>query len=240
MDNSDKLIEKIKEQDLKPIPRWQFLMKDSILWTLFIMSTIFGAFAFSIVLYAIQQVDFNLFGHMTHSWYEMLLSLVPLIWIIFLIVSILLIIISIKNSRKGYKFSPLTVLGLGTALSILLGVLFFITGGGKWLDHAFAQKISRYDSVEDRKIEVWSLPEEGTLSGTILSTGENTFELEDFKGKSWIVDFSHADLVPSVEILDGEKIKMTGKMLSENRFQADKIRPWGGFQHRHHGGRKNK
>jgi len=239
MDNSDKLIGKIKEKDLKPLPRWQFLMKDSIMWTLFIFSTLFGALAFSIILYAIQQVDFNLFGHMTHSGYELLLSLVPLIWIIFLIVSIFLIIISIKNSRKGYKFSPLTILGLGTALSILLGTLFFITGGGKWLEHAFAQKITQYDSIEDRKIEVWSVPEDGTLSGKILSVTDESFELEDFKGKLWIVDFSEADLVPAVELIDGEKIKMTGIMLSDNKFKADKIRPWGGFQHRYHGGRKN-
>lgn len=239
MHNSDKLLEKITEQDLRPAPRWRYLFKDAAMWILFIISAIFGALAFSVILYAIQQVDFNLVSHMSHSGFELMLSLVPLVWIICLIPCLIMIIISIKNSRKGYKFHALTVLGLGTALSMLIGTLFFITGGGKWLDHVYAQKSTGYNSIEERKISVWSNPEEGTLSGKIISATETEFELEDFSGKLWTVDYKEADIVPAVQIMEGEKIKMTGTMRSEKSFQANIIRPWGGFQHRYHGGRKN-
>jgi hypothetical protein len=238
MDNSTNLIEKIKEKQLKPLPRWLYLFKDTMLWILYILSTIFGSLAFSVILFVIQQVDFNIIGHMSHSWFELLLGLVPFLWIISLVICLLISVVSLKNSKKGYKLSALSLVGLATALSILIGTFFFISGGGKWLEDAFATNVSQYESMQERKMKVWSMPEDGSLSGTILSAGDETFELEDFKGKSWMIDYKDADIVPAVVIIDGEKIKMTGNMTSDATFKADKIRPWGGFQHRYHGGRE--
>jgi hypothetical protein len=240
MDNSKKLIEKIKELQLKPLSRWRFTAKNNMIWLIFIFCVLFGALAFSVILFAIQQVDFDIIGHMSHSRSELLLALVPFFWIISLFVFLVIAMISIKNSKKGYKFTSLSLIGFGTALSILGGTLFFISGGAQWLENAFASNVSQYESIQERKTKVWSLPEDGYLSGTILSAGDSTFELDDFTGKSWIVDFKDADIVPSIEIIDGEKIKLTGKMTSDKTFKADKIRPWGGFQHRYHGGRNNK
>jgi hypothetical protein len=239
MDNSTKLIEKIKEEQVKPIPRWRFTFKDTLIWLIFIFCVLFGALAFSVILFAIQQVDFNIIGHLSHSWFELLLGLVPLFWIASLVIFLVIAILSIKNSKKGYKFTSPSLLGFATALSILTGTLFFISGGATWLENAFAIRVSAYEGVEERKLQVWSMPEAGYLSGVILSVSENTFELEDFKGKSWMVTFKNADIVPSISLVDGEKIKLTGEMTSENTFKADKIRPWGGFQRRYHGGRGN-
>jgi hypothetical protein len=239
MDNSTKLIDKIKEEQVKPIPKWRFTFKDTFIWLAFIFCMLFGALAFSVILFAIQQSDFNLTGHMSHSWFELLLGLVPLVWIISLVLFMVIAIVSIRNSKKGYKFTRPAMLGFVTALSILVGTLFFITGGAQWLEHVFATSVSRYKSVEERKTQVWSRPEEGFLSGNIISAGDSTFELQDFSGKTWDVDFSSADIVPSVSIAEGEKIKMTGRAGSGNSFKAEIIRPWGGFQRRYHGGRGN-
>ena len=239
MDNSTKLIDKIKEGQVKPIPRWRFTIKDALIWLIFIFCVLFGALAFSVILFAIQQVDFDITGHLSHSWFELLLGLVPLFWIISLIIFLVLAILSIKNSKKGYKFTPPSLIGFATALSILTGTLFFISGGAQWLEHAFAMKVNLYESIEERKTQVWSMPEDGFLSGTIISVNDSTFELNDLKGKSWMVTFKNADIVPSISLADGEKIKLTGEMTSENTFKADKIRPWGGFQRRYQGGRGN-
>jgi len=239
MDNSSKLIEAIKEKQIMPIPKWRFILKDTAIWILFFMSVIFGALAFSIILFAIQQADFDLVSQMSGSWDKMIMGLVPLIWIIGLVICIVIAILSIKNSKKGYRFSAIALVGYGTALSILIGTLFFISGGAHWLENIFAKNISPYESVEERKTRVWSNPGEGFLSGTIISVRDSTFELTDLKGKAWEINFAHSDIVPAVSIEEGEKIKMTGLMTSDDTFRADMIRPWGGFQHRYHGGRKN-
>jgi hypothetical protein len=238
MDNAEKIIEMIREKEMKPKARWRFTTKNSLSWATFIIAVLFGAMAFSVILFAIQQSDFSLIAHMSHSIFEFMLGLIPLIWIIFLIIFLVMAIFSIKNSRKGYKFTSLSLAGFCAALSILAGTLFFISGGASWLENAFATTVRQYDSIEERKTKVWTMPEDGYLSGIILSVGDTTFEMEDFNGKSWTIEFREADIVPSISIVDGEKIKMTGNMTSDDAFKADKIRPWGGFQHRYHGGWK--
>jgi hypothetical protein len=238
MDNAEKLIEMIREKEMKPKARWRFTLKNSLALAAFITAVIFGALAFSVILFAIQQLDFSLIAHMSHSFFELMLGLVPFLWIISLIVFLVIAIFSIKNSKKGYKFTSPSLAGFCTALSILTGTLFFISGGAGWLENAFATNVSQYKSVEERKTKVWTMPEDGYLSGIIISVGDTTFELEDFTRKSWTIEFREADIVPSISIVDGEKIKMTGNMTSDDIFKADKIRPWGGFQHRNHGGWK--
>jgi hypothetical protein len=237
MDNSAKLIERIKEERVKPVPRWRFTLKDSLIWLCFIACTLIGALAFSVILFAIQQADFNFLGHLSHSWFEMMLVLVPLAWIIGLVLFLVFAIFSIKNSKKGYKFAPPALVAIATGLSILIGTLFFISGGAGWLENAFASRIDAYEGIEERKARVWSAPENGFLSGTIISVSDSLFELKDLKGKTWMVSYAGADIVPAVHIMDGEKIKMTGTMTSEDAFKAEMIRPWGGFQHRYQGGR---
>ena len=228
MDNSSKLIEKIRQQNVKPLPRWRFRVKNAAAWLIFLLAVILGALAFSVVLFAIQQLDFNLISHMKHSWFEFLLGLLPFFWIVSLIIFLVAAIISIKNSRKGYKFSALSLVGFSTALSILLGTLFFISGGAKWLENAFATNVTLYESVQDKKIKIWTMPEEGYLSGTITEVDARSFKLTDFNNKIWTIEFEGADIVPSVRVVNGEKIKIIGEMKSPDTFVAVKIRPWGG------------
>jgi hypothetical protein len=227
MENSKKLIDKIKEQQVKPVPRWRFLFKDGMTWGLFIFAVIFGSLAFSVILFAIQQMDFNIISHMSHSWFELLLGLLPFFWIISMVILLIIAIVSIKNSKKGYKFSISKVLGFCAALSILVGILFFISGGGRWLENAFSINVSLYESVQEKKTKLWSMPEEGYLSGTVMVFYGDSLQLKDFNEKTWTIILTNADIVPAVRFNIGEKIKLMGKMISDNRFYGEKVRPWG-------------
>ena len=214
---------------MKPIPRWRFTLKNALTWSVFIISALFGALAFSVILFAIQQLDFDLVAHMSHSRFELLLGLMPFFWIVTLIIFLVMAMISIKNSKKGYKFSAPKVMAFSISLSILSGTLFFIAGGGKWLERAFAVNVSLYESIQEKKTKLWMLPEEGYLSGTIESATEDSIYLKDFNGDLWTILHREADISPSVSMKEGETLKIIGTMLSESRFQAEKIRPWGGL-----------
>lgn len=228
MENSDKLIHTMKNQNLKPIPKWRFSLKGMVIGFTIFISVILGGLAFSIILFSIQQLGFDLITHMSHSKIEFLLGLLPFLWIGILIVFLILGMISIKNSRKGYKFSPSRLLLINSAFSILFGTLFFIGGGAQWLENTFAVKLELYESVNEKKIQMWSLPEEGYLSGTIESIDEKTLLLVDFSKKKWTIDYQQSFIPPSVLLEEGEMIKLKGKMVSSEYFHADEMRPWGG------------
>jgi hypothetical protein len=235
MDNAAKLVEKIKQENLRPKARWRFTLKNVMAWLGFVSAAFIGAVSFSVILFAIQQVDFNVVDHISHSLLELFLSMIPMVWILCLIVFVSMAAISLQYSKKAYKLGSLKLIGLCVAFSILTGTLFFYSGGAKWLEQAFDTNIDIYESIQDRKTKMWTQPTEGYLSGIIQSVDDNAFELRDFTDKLWQVEYQDVDIVPSVSVIPNEKIKMIGKMTGDNKFIAEKIRPWGGeFRQKRH------
>lgn len=235
MDASKKLIDRIKEQNIQPAPRWHFTLKNSLLLAGFVLAVLLGGLAFSIVLFAIQQTDFSVMSHLSHSPLELFLGLLPVLWITLLILSLLAAMYSIRHSKKGYKFSAFRQMAFSVALSILLGTLFFITGGAQRLEHAFEINIELYESINEKKIQLWVRPEEGQLAGKITAMEENSMELTDFYGNSWKIRFSDNTFIPPVVLMErGELIKLIGTKTGQGEFSAEEIRPWQGpgFQRR--------
>jgi len=50
-------LQKIKKENIKPIPKWQFLLKDSLVWGLFVLNLILGSIGFAIALYLLTNND---------------------------------------------------------------------------------------------------------------------------------------------------------------------------------------
>lgn len=227
-DSRQKILDIIKENDIKPTPKWVFRLRSTGGWVSFLIAVILGGLAFSVIIYAIQQSDFRLGDHSAHSGLEMFLSILPLIWLVFVVVFFLVSILGIKYSWKGYKIPLLKQTGWSIGLSITIGTLFFIGGGGGWLDNTFERTVGAYESIEQRKMQIWSTPEEGYHSGVIDQVLEESISLRDFNEKVWIIDITDTWIAPSVLLESGERIKLLGNKTGESAFRADEIRPWGG------------
>ena len=226
--SKNRILEIIKEQEIKPIPRWRFTAMRTGGWFLFLLGVFLGGLAFSVILYAIQQTDFKLKDHFGHSGLEILLSIIPFVWLILVISFFLLSIVGIRNSWGGYKLSILKQTGWSIALSMALGTIFFIGIGGSWLDNAFGNAITDYQTIEERKTNVWSNPNEGMLSGIINEIDEQYLTIMDFKENEWTIEIEETWIAPPVLLEVGEKIKLLGEKITNNQFKADEIRPWGG------------
>lgn len=228
MDNSDKIIEKIREQKLEPIPRSRFTLRNALIWSAYTLFVLIGAVAFSVILFVVQQMDFDLVAHMSHSLPELLLALTPFFWIIALLTGLVIAMVSMRKTKKGYKFTSPALAGLSVSFSILLGTLFFISGGAGWLENAFALRVSLYEGVQEKKIKVWMAPEEGYLAGTIIEKDNSTVHIIDFDNNTWMIETEGADIPPVVFLEEGETIKLIGKVTGEGAFTAEIVRPWGG------------
>lgn len=225
---SEKLIHTIKEGKIKPLPAWQFRLRNAFYWSTFLLSVFLGAMAFSVILFTIQQADFNVISHLSHSRLELFLGLLPFFWIVMLIFFLAIAIYSIRHSRKGYKFTAAKIAGYSTALSILLGTLFFIPGGGHQLEHIFAVNLTVYEGVNERKARLWTMPEEGYLCGDIEKVEPFSLHIQDYTGKLWNISYEQAFIHGAVFLEKGERIKIVGDMTGEDQFVAAEIRPWGG------------
>ncbi|MBK8554373.1 MAG: hypothetical protein IPL65_00745 [Lewinellaceae bacterium] len=229
MKDSEKLIQTIREKNIQPVPKHFFTLKNAAAWLGFLLAVLLGALAFSVVLFCIQQTDFNLFSHLGHSRLEFFLGLLPVFWILFLMLALVLAMVSIRKTGKGYKFSITRLAAFTTAFSILAGTLLFIAGGGRALEHAFELNVNLYESVQEKKVKLWSQPEQGYLSGTILSSDATSILIEDFSNQQWEMHYDSAFVAPVLTLEKGQKIKAIGKMLGKGQFEAREIRPWGGM-----------
>jgi hypothetical protein len=228
MKRSKTIIERIKAENIKPLPRWYFRTRNQARWLAFALSILLGAVAFSVVLFSIQQTDFNLISHLSHSRFELLLGLLPYFWLIALLFFLGMAIFSIQGSDKGYKFTILRIGSFSIGSSILLGTLFFISGGGPWLENVFMQRIPLFESIEEKKTKVWQQPEAGLLAGTISQADEQTLQLVDLEGQHWEVSYTAVFIPPVLTLRTGERIKIVGRITSDAHFLAEEIRPWGG------------
>lgn len=238
MKPSEKLIQAIREQDIKPVPKWQFTLRNGLLLTAFLLAVLLGALAFSVILFSIQQTDFNVVSHLSHSRMELFLGLLPFFWIIVLVVFLAIAIYSIQYATKGYKFSAGKWVAYSAALSILLGTLFFIAGGAARIENAFEVNVSIYQSIEEKKTQLWSMPQDGYLAGNIIDVTAGSMQLKDLQGNSWTVHYEGAFIPPVVLLERGEKVKLIGKITAKDEFTADEIRPWGGYRGGRGQGRK--
>ncbi|HRD83010.1 MAG: hypothetical protein IAE84_20155 [Saprospiraceae bacterium] len=233
MKNSERLIQAIKERRIAPVPKAFFTGRELLLWLVFALSALLGAAAFSVILFSIQQTDFYLLQHSGHSRLELLLSWLPFVWMAFLFVFLGLSMFSFRNSRRGYKWRLTHLAAYSFGFSVLLGTAFFLAGGAARLERAFDVRVSIYQSMEEKKIKVWSMPEQGYLSGVIETVDGEEMTIRDFDGKIWAIDISNAFVAPVLALDAGEQVKLTGRMTSEGRFEADGVRPWGGPGFRH-------
>lgn len=233
MKRSEKLMQKIKEQDIKPYTHHRFTGQRLLLWASFGITIALGALAFSVILFAIQQADFSVLQHLSHSRLELFLGLLPFLWLAFLITFLLLAMWRLQRAPRGYKLNSFRLATYSALLSILLGTGFFLAGGAQQLEEAFALRVSFYESIQQKKIQVWSMPEAGYLSGQVQFTSQNQMQLLDFQGQEWSIDFSEAFIPSFLELLPRDTIKLVGKQTEEHAFNATEIRPWRGPRGRH-------
>ena len=233
MKKSSTLLEKIKSEDITPIPKWKFVIGNNITWVFFISSILLGSIAFSVVLFSIQQTDFVLLNHLMHSKTEMILAVLPFFWLVCLLFFLGFSFYSIQYAKKAYKFTMGKIVLLSTAMSIVLGTLLFISGGAGKLEKTFASNVSLYESLEKKKTKLWSIPESGYLSGVIVEISNSKIKIKDSNGELWSINYKKSFIAPIVEIKSGERIKIIGKIESDHSFVADEIRPWGGRNRRH-------
>ena len=228
MDNSQKLLDKIQSEHIKQKKRLLFIAKNVFFWVLFSISILIGGAAISVIIFALRQSDFEILEHITHSRIEFFVGMLPIIWIVFSIIFLGISIWGISETKKGYKYNPLTIVSGSLLFSVLLGIVFYFSGGAQGVEAIFAKNVPGYQSVMEKKLAVWSMPQEGFLSGTIISI-DDVIKLKDWDGQEWQINASEAFIRGRTKLTEGEQIKIIGVLESGNIFKAQEIRPWNGM-----------
>jgi len=220
-----KILDKIKQNSLEPTPRWHFLLKEWLVWLLGGLSLLIGAAAVSVMIYLSKNSDLFIYDQVGRSFSGWLLLSLPYFWIIFLALFVWILFYNIKHTKRGYRY-PLFLVALFSILaSILLGSIFSLVGLGEKVDDVLGRQAPFYDIVFNPHVDIWSHPEEGRLSGLVVSREDkNNFVLLDRSQSEWQVFYNGKNDGDQDDfVVVGQPVRAIGEIVGEHSFSAQTV-----------------
>jgi len=222
------VVKKIKAENLKPKPRWSFLLKNYVFWSFFVISLIVGSLAMAVIIFMIRINDWDLCERLTGSLLSLIIFTLPYFWLLVLTVFIFIAYYYLRHTKTGYRYSLVMIVAITIGTSAVLGVIAHSAGLGKIIAEAMSERIPMYGNLEFNRAKMWIQPERGLLAGTIIDMfDDDNFSLSDFTSQPWNIDAKKAIMRNDIKINIGENIKIIGEKIDDGIFQALEIRPWG-------------
>lgn len=222
---NDNVLQKIKDEKITPKPKWQFLLKNSLLWILGILSLILGAVATSLIFYMIFGEEM-VFYHGGHNIFEALFFLIPFFWIICLAIFAVSVFYYIKHTKKGYKYSARTIIFSIFVISVIFGGALSVLGVDQIIDDVLGEKAPMYDRVINPRMDYWSNPSSGRLTGIVVSEEQPiTYYLIDRNGESWVTQVNKKE--EGRKIIVGHPVRLIGEKVGDHSFVIEKVMPVG-------------
>jgi hypothetical protein len=217
------LLQQIEEKNIKPKPRWQFLLKNYVVWTAGGLSLFFGAISLSLIFY---MFNLDSYERLVGGIWEKILIIAPIFWIICSAIFVFIIFYNFKHTKKGYRYSLGMVLPAIILASAVLGGIFYALGVGKAVDKILGNGAPFYDRIMNPHIDFWSQPKEGRLTGVITSqASDNEYILIDRDRREWKVLIDNAQQSQDAQLEVGKPARLLGKMSGSDQFEVSQILP---------------
>ena len=224
---SEKIVGKIKEEKVKPKPRWHFMVMHLFLISTIVLSIIFGSMAFAVIIRKITLTDWELARLSAGGSIRPIIQLLPYLWFIFVILAIFIADRLFKKTKTGHRRKPWMILLGSVLLSMNFGYIFFITHFDQPFEKTFRNHLPYYQLMEEKQHGLFIAPEKGLLAGKIIEINtENNWMIIDFKRHEWLVDVSSAEFKTHFEPEIGLMVGIMGKTQKRGQFEATVVEIW--------------
>ncbi len=215
--NKDQIIQKIKQENIKPKPKYFFIFKKVLTWILLTITTIFGSYAFAFLFLKLFFIDFKYWYFFSDSYDKFIFYNLPLIWIALFIISLYLISYLFTKTSHGYRYSLFVIGIISIFVSMLLGI---------FLAKYIANTDSMMHNLERERIERWHKPRSGLLLGEIILKEDKYLLLQDTHNKLWNIDIENI-LDDSKQVLEHDQpVSVIGMYKNDQYFTACQILPF--------------
>lgn len=210
---SDKALKLINQKQIKPIPRWEFMINNWLLWSGLVLS-------FSLLVAGV-----------TVSWFGLIDQIItPNLWVTVSIVFLTISYLLFQKTKKSYRFEKWKVATFIVILGITIGGILFRIGVASWIDRGMELRFTNYRQMVPMRMVVWNNPKAGYLSGEIVKLNNNNdFVIKGFDEKLWIVTGDRPLVRGRVMMKVGETVKLIGSQSGESNFVVKEVRPWNGM-----------
>jgi len=225
-DFSQKIVEEIKEEKIKPEPRWRLNLKSYAFWLLMIFMVILGAMFFSFMILNIIDVDLQVFHFLGVLRFMRILFLTaPLLWIVLSFLALSFGVLAFRKTNRGYRYSLLFATSLIVLIISITGTLVHISKINDRFGREFGRMMPEFQKMVDSREGRWNRPHDGLLGGEIIAVQEGEFDLEDLRGGKWKIRFDgNTELEDIVRLEVGMKVGVIGEKKEDFLMQAFSIR----------------
>ena len=220
-----KILEKIEKRHLKPKPKWNFVMKNYMVWAIATVSIFIGSLASAVMIFMIRNNDWELLPYISGSKLGYLLASLPYFWLLSIIVLVAVAFYNLKHTKKGYRYPVMIVIIVTVGSSVLLGGVFHAVGWGQAIDNELSENVSLYRDHLDPRRRMWSQAEGGFLAGTIIVLdNEQIFTMRSINGEEWQILYAEARIVGPKDLQINIPVKVIGKKQAEYMIKAELIK----------------
>lgn len=222
---SETVLHTIQEKNIKPRPRWFFVVKWLMIWSILAVTFIVGSLASSATIFMLLNADWEVYEQLNRSPLVHALSILPYFWIVLVALSVALVYINLRQTRHGYRYTTLLLVGGSVVTSVVLGGVLYASGVGVYLDRVFARSLPFYNSFVERNQEIWSRPDTGLMAGRVMTMhGPNSFVIRDLNGMEWVVSRDRPDVQGQPLAATGTCLEFIGQSGMDRAFVAHEIR----------------
>jgi len=209
---SDKAFEVISNQKIKPIPKWEFVLKNWGLWLGFGLCLILLTLGISL------------------SWFGIIDNIItPNFWIFMAFVFLVTSYYIFDKTKKAYRFEKWQRIVFILIIGVFVGGMLFKVGLASKVDRSLESRVGFYRQMVPMRMKVWSSPDQGYLSGKITKIiDRDNFQIIDFSGSVWTIIGRNTIIRGRVQMRIGEEIKLIGVQKGPSEFEVEEIRPWNG------------
>ncbi len=219
------ILEKIKQSHIKPKPKWEFLLKEYVMWAMFITAILVGSLAIAVSIFTIRHDNWEYYADHAGLVGTILINL-PYFWLIILVAFLALAFYNIKHTDKGYKYNTLAVLGASIVVSIMIGSASYSVGLGEELEDIFYRRVGIYKQLMEQRARMLFSPALNTVPGVVIDVDPDKIKIQDFNGRLWLINTT------TTQFDVGDRIILVGKNFSGEEFEIEILKPWFKPHHR--------
>jgi len=228
---ASKVMHRIEEEHIEPVPGWRFTVPNVILWFAWVVSIIVGSISVAAGIFVVANAGWDYYSTTHDTFLVFFVESLPYFWLIVMTLFILLAYENIRHTKRGYRFHITSILILSIGVSLAGGSILYFSGVGHVFDQHVAATLPFRTPVIEYQKKLWENPDRGLLAGEINMISEDAqwFTMNTFGGERWKIyteelyeeDFNIIAEYPEIRVLG-----VQDETLESNELYACIIFPW--------------
>ncbi len=217
---SQSAMEKIMQGEVKQLPKWHFVVKNVVLWSVGILCMFAGALTVGMIIFTFANGAFSLRNIVNNTFGQHVMIVFPFLWVVIMAAFIALFDLFVRHTKRGYRYSLPVIIAINVGLSIILGTLFYFFGISHAIDDVLGGRFNHYHSVEKRQARLFNNPDKGVIIGRTLTSADDHFILVTHAGDQWYVISGYMPPQKKRMITKGQRVLVVGKKIDNDVFVA--------------------